>query len=196
MRPPRFEVMRQRSDRLEVEVSVGDRVVDVRVSGEIDIATVAQFRSVLWAQPPRPLLRLDLSAVPVFSAAAIRTLVAAHLGVRARGGELVLVDPHPMILRVLHGTGLHRVIPVEDAPRLTLPAGRPPAEAPRTSREDQRVDVPAPAPPGDAAPFAAAAVRRPWAATDASRSRVPADRRPSPQGRTRPALPYRPLAAV
>ncbi|MFI6226098.1 anti-sigma factor antagonist [Micromonospora echinospora] len=188
--------MRQRSDRLEVEVSIGDRVVDVRVAGEIDIATVAQFRSVLWAQPPRPLLRLDLSAVPVFSAAAIRTLVAAHLGVRARGGELVLVDPHPMILRVLHGTGLHRVIPVEDTPRVTLPAGRPPAEAPRTSRADQHVDVPAPTPPGDAVPFAAGPVRRSWAVTDVSRSRVPADRRPAPQGRTRPALPYRPLAAV
>ncbi|MFE0593810.1 anti-sigma factor antagonist [Micromonospora echinospora] len=188
--------MRQRSDRLEVEVSVGDRVVDVRVAGEIDIATVAQFRSVLWAQPPRPLLRLDLSAVPVFSAAAIRTLVAAHLGVRARGGELVLVDPHPMILRVLHGTGLHRVIPVEDTPRLTLPAGRPPAEAPRTSRDHRHTDVPAPTPPGDAVPFVVAAVRRSWAVTDASRSRVPADRRPSPAGRTRPPLPYRPLAAV
>ncbi|BCL17671.1 anti-sigma factor antagonist [Micromonospora sagamiensis] len=190
--------MRQRSDRLEVEVSIGERAVDVRVAGEIDIATVAQFRSVLWAQPSRPVLRLDLSAVPVFSATAIRTLVAAHLGVRARGGELVLVDPHPMILRVLRGAGLHRVIPVAEAtPRLTLPAGRPPAEAVDAAREGRRADVPVP--PADAVPSSAGPGRRSWAATDVSRSRVPVDRRPSdpvPVGRTYPALSYRPLAAV
>jgi anti-anti-sigma factor len=190
--------MRQRSDQLEVEVNVGDQVVDVRVAGEIDIATVAQFRSVLWAQPARPLLRLDLSGVPVFSAAAIRTLVAAHLGVRARGGELMLVDPHPMILRVLRGTGLHRVIPVADsAPRLTLPTGRPPADAVGTPRDSHRVE----AAPVEVAPSVGGPGRRSWAATDVSRTRVPADRRPSgptpAAGRTSSAvLPYRPLAAV
>lgn len=184
--------MRQRSDRLEVEVGIGDRVVDVRVAGEIDIATVAQFRSVLWAQPFRPLLRLDLSAVPVFSAAAIRTLVAAHLGVRGRGGELVLVDPHPMILRVLHGTGLHRVISVvEGNPRLTLPAGRAPA-----ARQEQHADAPAPTPPADTVPLGTGAARRSWTVTDVSRSRLPVDRRPAAVGRTYPTQPYRPLAVV
>ncbi|WP_091641427.1 anti-sigma factor antagonist [Micromonospora pallida] len=190
--------MRQRSDQLEVEVNIGDRAVDVRVAGEIDIATVAQFRSVLWAQPVRPLLRLDLSGVSVFSAAAIRTLVAAHLGVRARGGELVLVDPHPMILRVLRGTGLHRIIPVtEGAARLTLPTGRPPTDPVGTTLDGQRAE----GTPADVVPSVGVPGRRSWAATDLSCPRLPGDRWPAGPtptvGRTISAvLPYRPLAAV
>ncbi|WDZ83032.1 anti-sigma factor antagonist [Micromonospora cathayae] len=177
--------MRQHGDQLQVEVRVDDRAVDVRVTGEIDIATVAQFRSVLWAQPPRPLLRLDLSGVSVFSATAIRTLVAAHLGVRARGGELVLVDPHPMIIRVLRGTGLHRVIPIQSGstPRVTLPPERPLTEvatpqgvvtAPAT-----RITLPAERPVTDAGAWAGSAWHRPGTLAGVPRVGLP----------TRPAQP-------
>ena len=104
--------MEQHSDRFHVQVSVGDHVVGVRAAGEVDIATVGAFRAALWAAPARPVLRLDLSGVRLLSAAGVRALVAAHLRVRARGGELVLVDPTPVVARVLRVTGLHRVIPV------------------------------------------------------------------------------------
>ncbi|PZG00238.1 STAS domain-containing protein [Micromonospora deserti] len=113
--------MGQRDDRFHVEVSVGDRVVEVRATGEVDIATVGALRSALWAAPARPVLRLDLSGVGVLSAAGVRALVAAHLRVRARGGELVLVDPDPVVARVLRATGLHRVIPIVE-PRCELVA--------------------------------------------------------------------------
>ncbi|MEH1101111.1 STAS domain-containing protein [Micromonospora sp. CPCC 205561] len=106
--------MGQRDDRLHVEMSVADDAVDVRAVGEIDIATVPAFRSALWAAPVRPVLRLDLSGVRLLSAAGLRTLVAAHLRVRARGGELVLLHPDPVVGRVLRATGLHRVIPIVD----------------------------------------------------------------------------------
>ncbi|MGW4500184.1 STAS domain-containing protein [Micromonospora sp. NPDC004336] len=106
--------MGQREDRFHVEISVGDQVVDVRATGEVDIATVAAFRSALWAAPARPVLRLDLSGVRVLSAAGVRALVAAHLRIRARGGELVLLRPDPVVARVLRATGLHRVIPIVD----------------------------------------------------------------------------------
>lgn len=110
----RFVDMGQREDRFHVEISVGDQVVDVRATGEVDIATVAAFRSALWAAPARPVLRLDLSGVRVLSAAGVRALVAAHLRIRARGGELVLLRPDPVVARVLRATGLHRVIPIVD----------------------------------------------------------------------------------
>ncbi|WP_433384846.1 STAS domain-containing protein [Micromonospora sp. KLBMP9576] len=107
--------MRQRDDRLHVETTVADHVVEVRATGEIDIATVATLRSALWAAPARPVLRLDLAGVSLLSAAGVRALVAAHLRVRARGGELVLLRPDPVVERVLRATGLHRVIPILDA---------------------------------------------------------------------------------
>ncbi|WBB80884.1 STAS domain-containing protein [Micromonospora sp. WMMD882] len=182
--------MRQRDDQLQVEVAVSDRAVDVRVAGEIDIATVAQFRSVLWAQPVRPLLRLDLSEVSVFSAAAIRTLIAAHLGVRARGGELVLVDPHPMIVRVLRGTGLHRVVPVVQGPtRVTLPAQTSAVGAGASSAAGRRA-VPPGRPVGVDGPWGGVG----WAPLESDPARVglPVDG-PS---RPRPTLARRPLAAA
>ncbi|MFG2054616.1 STAS domain-containing protein [Micromonospora sp. NPDC048930] len=120
--------MGQRSDRFHVEIDVADHVVDVRAVGEIDIATVGSFRAALWAAPARPVLRVDLSGVRVLSAAGVRALVAAHLRVRARGGELLLVDPDPMVTRVLRATGLHRVVRVVSGSD-PVPAGRAPLPA-------------------------------------------------------------------
>ncbi len=127
----RFVVMEQRSDRFHVQVDVGDDVVEMRATGEVDIATVGVLRSALWAAPARPLLRLDLSGVRLLSAAGVRALVAAHRRARARGGELVLVDPAPMVARVLHVTGLDRVIPVRaGATAAPVPAAPAPLALP------------------------------------------------------------------
>jgi anti-sigma B factor antagonist len=122
----RFIGMGERSDRLDVQVSVGDQVVQVRVAGEVDIATVAAFRAALWSAPARPVLALELSELRLLSAAGVRALLAAHLRVRAQGGELVLVDPAPAVARVLRATGLHRVIPVLESGL----GGRVPVPAP------------------------------------------------------------------
>ncbi|MBM0235391.1 STAS domain-containing protein [Micromonospora sp. STR1_7] len=126
--------MEERSDRLDVQVNVGDRVVQVRVAGEVDIATVGAFRSVLWSAPARPVLYLELSGLRLLSAAGVRTLLAAHLRVRARGGELVLVDPTPVVARVLRATGLHRVMTV-------LEPGRVVEAAPPPGRTGRRPDA-------------------------------------------------------
>ncbi|MBX7267435.1 STAS domain-containing protein [Micromonospora sp. Llam7] len=107
--------MREPEERFHVETSVSDGAVCVRAVGVVDIATVAAFRAALWAAPARPELRVDLSGVGLLSAAGVRTLVAARLWVRSQGGELVLVDPPPVVDRVLRATGLRRVIRVVGA---------------------------------------------------------------------------------
>ncbi|PYC65985.1 anti-sigma factor antagonist [Micromonospora arborensis] len=117
--------MGEHSDRLDVQVSVGDQVVCMRVAGEVDIATVAAFRSALWSAPARPVLQLELSELRLLSAAGVRALLAAHLRVRARGGELVLVDPSPVVARVLRATGLHRVMSILEPARVVEAARRP-----------------------------------------------------------------------
>ncbi|KAB1925367.1 STAS domain-containing protein [Micromonospora sp. ALFpr18c] len=117
--------MGERSDRLDVQVNVGDRVVQVRVAGEVDIATVAAFRSALWSAPAGSVLQLDMSGLRLLSAAGVRTLLAAHLRVRACGGELILVDPTPVVARVLRATGLHRVMTVLEPTRVVEAARLP-----------------------------------------------------------------------
>jgi anti-anti-sigma factor len=112
-------------DRFHVQVAVGDDVVEMRAVGEVDVATVAVLRSALWAAPARPLLRLDLSGVRLLSAAGVRALLAAHRRVRARGGVLVLVEPTPMVARVLRVTGLDRVIPVREGAAVADAPSRP-----------------------------------------------------------------------
>ncbi|WBB69015.1 STAS domain-containing protein [Micromonospora sp. WMMD812] len=114
--------MGEGSDRFHVQVSVDDHGVDVRAVGEIDIASVGALRSALWAAPARPVLRLDLSGVRLLSAAGVRAIVAAHLRVRACGGQLVVVDPNPVTTRVLRVSGLHRVIPIVESAALPQPA--------------------------------------------------------------------------
>ncbi|MFI7305342.1 STAS domain-containing protein [Micromonospora aurantiaca] len=113
-------------ERFFVAMDVHDHVVELRPVGEIDIATVTAFRAALWAAPARPVLRVDLSGVRLLSAAGVRALVATHLRVRSRGGELVLTDPDPVVARVLRVTGLHRVLPV----RCTGPTQNLPDRAP------------------------------------------------------------------
>ncbi|MBC8993153.1 anti-sigma factor antagonist [Micromonospora chalcea] len=115
--PGRFGRMVHSVERFHVAMDVHDHVVELRPVGEIDIATVTAFRAALWAAPARPVLRVDLSGVRLLSAAGVRALVATHLRVRARGGELVLVDPDPVVARVLRVTGLHRVLPVRCSDR-------------------------------------------------------------------------------
>lgn len=124
----RFLGMGERNDRLDVQVSVSDQMVLVRVAGEVDIATVAAFRSALWSVPARPVLQVDLSGLRLLSAAGVRTLLAAHLRVRACGGALVLVDPSPVVARVLRATGLHRVMPILEPARVVEAARRPTVE--------------------------------------------------------------------
>ncbi len=124
----RFRCMEEHSDRFDVQVSVGDERVLMRVAGEIDIATVAAFRSALWSAPARPVLHVELSQLRLLSAAGVRTLLAAHLRVRARGGELVLVDPSPVVARVLRVSGLHRVMTILE-PATVIEAARRPVVA-------------------------------------------------------------------
>jgi anti-sigma B factor antagonist len=98
---------------LETEVKVGARGIDVRVAGEIDIANVDEFRALLWALPPTPApLRVDLGGVDLLSAAGVRALVAMHLRTRARGGQLILCNPNPVVRRTLRATRVNRIIPI------------------------------------------------------------------------------------
>jgi anti-sigma B factor antagonist len=124
--------MGESQHQLKAEVTVGARGTDVRVTGEIDIANVDEFRALLWALPPNPApLRVDLGGVGFLSAAGVRVLVAVHLRTRARGGQLVICNPNAVVRRTLRATRVNRVIPITGSSAVAEEITRPwPAPVP------------------------------------------------------------------
>jgi anti-sigma B factor antagonist len=77
------------------------------VRGDLDIATAPLLRSVLdmVCSGRARALDLDLSAVSFLDAYALATLITARRRLSARGAEIVLRDPSPIVRRVLELTG-------------------------------------------------------------------------------------------
>jgi anti-sigma B factor antagonist len=124
-------VVGENGEEFRVEVTIGEHAIDVRVTGEIDIATVEELRAILWGQPEEPrMVRLELSGVDVLSAAGVRMLVAVHLRRRGRGGQLMLCNPNATVRRALRAMRVNRVIPIVGTGGAT---GGPPPRRPWTN---------------------------------------------------------------
>ncbi|MEV7995205.1 anti-sigma factor antagonist [Streptomyces sp. NPDC086077] len=96
---------------LRVHREHGHTVLEFR--GEIDIAAAAEILPHLDDLTARPGARIviDLGPVEFFDCSGLRLLHRAHSRVLAHDGQLHLVCDHPMTLRVLRVTGLHRLLP-------------------------------------------------------------------------------------
>ncbi|GGT22933.1 hypothetical protein GCM10010254_49270 [Streptomyces chromofuscus] len=96
---------------LRVHREQGHTVLEFR--GEIDIAAAAEILPHLDDVTARPGARIviDLSPVEFFDCSGLRLLYRARSRVADHDGRLHLVCAHPMTLRVLRVTGLHRVLP-------------------------------------------------------------------------------------
>lgn len=83
-------------------------------TGEIDLMSAAEFRTVLGSEivEGRVHLVIDLLGVTFVDSSGLGVLVAARRKARAFKGSLCLVVDHPAVLRVLHVTALDRVFPV------------------------------------------------------------------------------------
>ncbi|MFB6397093.1 STAS domain-containing protein [Polymorphospora lycopeni] len=136
--------------RLDVTVDAAGDTLEVRVVGEIDIANVDEFRVLLWSLPAgATTARLDLSGLEFLTAAGVRALIAAHLRLRARGTQLVLCRPTPLVRRVLRVSRVNRVIPVVGSARPAADqpsAGQWGGESRGTERPASRPGVERPGP--------------------------------------------------
>ncbi|GAA3309231.1 anti-sigma factor antagonist [Streptomyces cinereospinus] len=96
---------------LRIRREQGHTVLEFR--GEIDIAAAAEILPHLDEATARPGARivLDLGPVEFFDCSGLRLLYRARSRVLAHDGRLHLVCAHPMTLRVLRVTGLHRLLP-------------------------------------------------------------------------------------
>jgi anti-sigma B factor antagonist len=101
---------------MSVRVRPADDATVLEVAGEVDIASCAALREALSQAAARPPHRVvvDLRPVTFMDSAGIGILVAAHKRLRAHSGRLVLVDVDGPVQRVLHLTGLLRVLTLTD----------------------------------------------------------------------------------
>lgn len=88
----------------------------VRLTGEIDVSTVARARSALGAaitDHPGQTLTVDLGEVEFLDSTGIGALISALKRARSADGDLRLVGVRPHILKVFQLTGLTRVFEIE-----------------------------------------------------------------------------------
>ncbi len=98
---------------LAIEVRPGAHDVVVKVSGEIDLSTVAALRSVLESvEPTSGRLVLDLSDVSFLDSMGVGLLVEAARRCASELRELVLRAPSERVRQVLEITGLHQIVPI------------------------------------------------------------------------------------
>ncbi|RJQ79022.1 anti-sigma factor antagonist [Pseudonocardiaceae bacterium YIM PH 21723] len=91
----------------------------VRVSGEIDLATVEPLRDYLNAAidvvvPPGRVI-VDLNGVEFFSSAGIGELVTARNACIEQATPLILVAEQPVVLRPMETTGLARMFDIRSS---------------------------------------------------------------------------------
>ena len=97
-------------DLLQVEVSSDEQALDQRVivTGELDMLSATALQEtvsdVLRRCPSR--VEIDLRAVSFLDSAGIRALLMCHADAARVDCEVILVDPHPWVYRVLEITGL------------------------------------------------------------------------------------------
>ena len=87
--------------------------------GEIDIATAGELRdqwlSAIAQHQPNTVI-FDLSQVTFLDSIGLGLIIGVHRRQRARGGSVAIINASPLILKMLHITGLHLVMDVQGTP--------------------------------------------------------------------------------
>ncbi|NUS23514.1 MAG: anti-sigma factor antagonist [Streptomyces sp.] len=110
---------------LHIHQDRGHTVLEFR--GEIDIAAAVEIVPHLDRETGRDRSRvvIDLRQVEFFDCSGLRLLYRARTRVLDHDGQLRLVCAHPLTLRIMRITGLHRLLP----PHATLDAALGQSEA-------------------------------------------------------------------
>jgi anti-sigma B factor antagonist len=95
------------------ESTLGPRIV-VAVAGEVDLASIDEFRTALArAEQSRPrAIWIDLTEVEFMDSTGLTALVLAHRLLDAPVRRLALICPDGPVRRILEISGIDRVMPV------------------------------------------------------------------------------------
>jgi anti-anti-sigma factor len=91
-----------------------DTIIRIILDGRLDMAGTQDIEQrFAFATSTRAMrLVIDLSRVSFMASIGIRALVAAAKAQAARGGMMAIVQPEPMVRRVLETAGIHHLIPL------------------------------------------------------------------------------------
>jgi anti-sigma B factor antagonist len=112
---------------LRAAVSAGEYGPLIMLSGETDIATVAELSELVTAQLAGGTVHLtiDVSGLSFADSASVRVLVIAARTLKERGGGLVLLRPQHGVARMLEITGADQMITVRGEAEVTAEAEHP-----------------------------------------------------------------------
>jgi len=99
---------------LEIEVTEGEGYTLCRPVGELDAYTVSGFRDALGRLTSAQKLVIDLSGVPFLDSAGLGALIAGIRRTRESGGEVALACDRATLMRLLHTTGIDRLVTVTE----------------------------------------------------------------------------------
>ncbi len=98
---------------LDIQVEQAEGYTICRPVGELDAFTVSQFRQALAdLASSRQLLIIDMSGVPFVDSAGLGALIGGIRRTRELGGDVAVCCTRPTLTRLLHTTGLDRIVPV------------------------------------------------------------------------------------
>lgn len=106
---------------MSVEFTASQEPVDARthvvaVTGEIDIFTAPEFKTVIGdaIDAGRDMVIVDLSGATFIDSSSLGVLIAAHRRLSQRGGRLVVASDVPAVRKTFEITGLDSVLEVVD----------------------------------------------------------------------------------
>jgi len=99
---------------LDIQLENGDGYIICRPVGELDAFTVSQFRQTLAELASNPEILIDMSGVPFIDSAGLGALIGGIRRARELGGDVALCCNRPTLTRLLHTTGLDRIVTVTD----------------------------------------------------------------------------------
>lgn len=100
-----------------IDMTPGQGVLTVAVTGEVDVATAPELAAVLTGavEGGVPRVELDLAATEFFGSDGIRCLIEAQQLGQSRGVELVVVEMSEIVRSVLDVSGLTSAFSVDVA---------------------------------------------------------------------------------
>jgi anti-anti-sigma factor len=103
------------SGQLEMTVGSQENTTLWKLAGEVDMASVPRLYEEYEALPSDPggVLMVDLSGITFLDSSGLAFLTYAYKGLKARGGQLVVLEPTPEIRRLFDITGLNSIFRIE-----------------------------------------------------------------------------------